>query len=236
MKSKYFISIITVVYNSDNLIEETIKSITSCKTDQMEYIIIDGGSTDNTLNIIDKYKKKIDILISEEDKGIYDAMNKGINLANGLYVLNINAGDKLIISPFEYLTDEIIKEKYDLILFNVLLSTKKIFNCSVSPKIKFMNTIHHQGALYLNQSKKLYNINYKVFADFDFNQRLYKNKMKCLKIDNVLTFHDIGGISHEKNYFNETYKIINKNFNIYYCIIAYLYYKWMGLKKIIKNG
>ncbi|EFM9915173.1 glycosyltransferase, partial [Escherichia coli] len=80
------LSIVTVVYNGERFIENAINSVISQKNEQVEYIIVDGGSTDSTLNIIEKYKNKIDIFISEKDKGIYDAMNKGWSKATGEYV------------------------------------------------------------------------------------------------------------------------------------------------------
>ena len=87
------ISIITVVKNSSNTIEETIKSVLAQEYKNLEYIIIDGGSTDGTLEIIQKYTENISILLSEKDSGIWDAMNKGINLANGDLVGFLNSGD-----------------------------------------------------------------------------------------------------------------------------------------------
>ena len=82
--SQFKFSIITVVKNDDKNLEKTIKSILSQKNfDEIEYIIIDGKSNDNTLQIINKYKKEINKIISEEDNGIYDAMNKGIKLSSG---------------------------------------------------------------------------------------------------------------------------------------------------------
>ena len=87
------ISIVTVTFNCDSVIEATIKSVISQTYPNYEYIIIDGKSHDNTLNIIDKYKARIDKLISEPDKGIYDAMNKAINMSTGDWIIFMNAGD-----------------------------------------------------------------------------------------------------------------------------------------------
>ncbi|MCQ2506878.1 MAG: glycosyltransferase [Lachnospiraceae bacterium] len=89
------ISIITVTYNSAETVEETIKSVLSQKTEAVEYIIIDGCSTDNTLEIVKKYEKDIDIIVSEKDQGISDAFNKGIGLAHGQIIALLNSDDIL---------------------------------------------------------------------------------------------------------------------------------------------
>ncbi|MEM5831420.1 MAG: glycosyltransferase family 2 protein, partial [Candidatus Aenigmatarchaeota archaeon] len=87
------ISIITPSFNSEKTIEETIKSVLSQTYNDIEYLIIDGGSRDRTLEIVDKYKDKISKIVSEPDKGIYDGMNKGIKLATGEIVGILNSDD-----------------------------------------------------------------------------------------------------------------------------------------------
>lgn len=87
------VSIITVCYNSSKTIEDTIKSVLSQNYKNIEYIIIDGLSTDKTLDIINKYKNEIALIVSEKDNGLYDAINKGISLANGEIVANLNSDD-----------------------------------------------------------------------------------------------------------------------------------------------
>jgi glycosyltransferase involved in cell wall biosynthesis len=87
------ISIITVTLNAEETIEKTINSVISQKKSNCEYIIIDGGSTDNTINIIKKYNAHINIFISEIDNGIYDAFNKGLKNSNGCIIGFINSGD-----------------------------------------------------------------------------------------------------------------------------------------------
>ena len=89
------ITIITVVLNDEKNIEKTIKSVINQKDVKFEYIIIDGGSTDNTIKILSKYKKSIKKIISKKDKGIYDAMNKGVIQATGDYICFVNGGDFL---------------------------------------------------------------------------------------------------------------------------------------------
>lgn len=88
-------SIITVTYNADAVLEDTIQSVITQTYRNVEYIIVDGGSKDHTLDIINRYREHIHTLVSEPDKGLYDAMNKGIRLATGDYLCFLNAGDEL---------------------------------------------------------------------------------------------------------------------------------------------
>ena len=89
------ISIITVVYNSEKYIRRTIESIVGQDYPGVEYIVIDGKSKDTTMQIVNEYRDRIAVVVSEPDKGLYDAMNKGLRLATGSYVLYINSGDAL---------------------------------------------------------------------------------------------------------------------------------------------
>ena len=93
MSRESLISIITVVKNAENTIEKCIKSILNQNYKNVQYIIIDGNSTDNTKKIIEKYRNKVSLIISEDDNGIWDAMNKGIKLAEGEILGFINADD-----------------------------------------------------------------------------------------------------------------------------------------------
>ena len=89
------ISIVTIAYNCAGEIEDTIKSVISQKYDNKEYVIIDGASTDGTMEVVNRYKDSIDVIVSEPDKGRSDAFNKGIEKATGEYIVMMNAGDLL---------------------------------------------------------------------------------------------------------------------------------------------
>ena len=88
-------SIITVTYNAGAVIEDTIQSVITQTYKNIEYIIVDGASTDKTMSIVNRYREHIHTVVSEPDRGLYDAMNKGIRLATGDYVCFLNAGDEL---------------------------------------------------------------------------------------------------------------------------------------------
>lgn len=90
------ISVITITYNSEETLEDTIKSVISQEYDNLEYLIIDGGSKDHTLDIVQKYRDKIAVVVSEPDNGISDAFNKGIKLASGEIIGIINSDDLLL--------------------------------------------------------------------------------------------------------------------------------------------
>ena len=106
------LSIITVVLNGEKYLEETIKSVLNQQYKNFEYIIIDGGSTDGTLEIIKRYNDELEYWISEKDKGIYDAFNKGMILAKGDYVGIVNSDDVYVDGAFEIL-NKYIKEYPD---------------------------------------------------------------------------------------------------------------------------
>ena len=103
-------SIITVVLNNEKFLNETIKSIINQRYKNLEYIVIDGKSTDDTIHIIKKYKNKINKFLSEKDKGIYYAFNKGIRLASGEYICFVNSDDKLTLNALNIINKYI--EKY----------------------------------------------------------------------------------------------------------------------------
>ena len=103
-------SVITICYNAAATIERTLRSVTGQSWTDKEYIIIDGASKDSTMEIIGRYRDKVDILVSEPDKGLYDAMNKGLRLATGDYVLFMNSGDRFHEdTTLEQISDQVQK-------------------------------------------------------------------------------------------------------------------------------
>lgn len=225
------VSIVTVVYNEKYSLEKTINSVIKHRNEYLEYIIIDGGSTDGTIDLLEKYDREIDYWQSEPDMGIYDAMNKSIKLARGKYILNINVGDELLYVPFDLLKKN-MEGSVCAVCMAVQVRENKIIYPKVSFWLKLENTIPHQGCFYNVDILKdnNYNIMYNVFADYDLNQRLYKKKYSFVTYDIVVAFHSPGGISFNKKYAGEFFKIISKNYGVACVVLSYLKFKYNAIK------
>jgi len=236
------ISVITVVYNNVEHIEETIKSVINQSYKNVAYIIIDGGSTDGTVDIIKKYKKKIYYWVSEPDKGIYDAMNKGISHAKGDYINFLNSGDTFYSNKVISKIAEIINKKdADLIYgkFNASYSTYNIIKDN-QIYLKFGKGICHQTAFVKNRLLKENNFdkNYKSAADFNFFCKIMDNKKSVRKTKEIIINYRSGGFSSNKDVtYSEYYTIIKKYFGKYYAYRFYFLKIFLeqGTKKILQK-
>jgi hypothetical protein len=197
-QDKPLISIITVVFNGEKFLEETIQSIINQTYDNVEYIIIDGGSTDGTLDIIKKYEDRIDYWVSEGDRGIYDAMNKGLDVASGDWINFMNAGDKLFFIPyFKNIKDA------DLVYGKAILSNGKVLIYNKNVKFKNFSrgmVVCHQSCFYNKEyyKKSRYDLKYKICADQKFTALAIKSS-KAFYIDQVIAYYDLHGISSQND-------------------------------------
>lgn len=231
MKDTPLLTIITVVRNAVNEIEATFQSIAALKKPWVEYVVLDGGSTDGTQNIIRKYQHIIDYWHSQADAGIYDAMNQAAALARGNYVLNINAGDELLHLPYEALC-QARDCGTDLLAGRVVTDTREYLSPKWEAALKVHNTLPHQGGFYrrLLLLTYPYDLSFRVFADYDLNQRLYKAQIKVAIISDVIAFHSMQGVSNSSSNAAELFHVIEKNFGTWYRWHAWLHFKWMGIK------
>jgi glycosyltransferase involved in cell wall biosynthesis len=195
------ISIITVVYNGVSTLEQTILSVINQTYKNIEYIIIDGGSTDGTIEIIKKYEDKIAYWVSESDKGIYDAMNKGIDKVTGEWVNFMNSGDI-------FFDIHIIQQLMDATLFSnnqTIIYGNRIANCNGQlieqnisiNSIKYIMSICHQSCFVPTVLHKIYpfDISYKIAGDYDFFYKMLNKKVEFIKTDlNICVFFG-GGVS-----------------------------------------
>lgn len=241
-------SIITVVYNNEKFLEETIISVLNQKFKNFEYIIIDGGSTDRTLEIIKKYDKQIDYWISEKDKGIYDAFNKGMSLSGGEFIGIINSDDIYMPNALEIISKYIKKSNKNKIDF-IFGSVKKhwgILHGYKPEKISYswgFYSSHSTGFFLRRTSAKiigLYNLRYKYHADYDYFYRMIvKKKMKGIstKKDEITGIFRRGGFSSKIKYrkllFEELRIRFNQGQSIILILVLLAYKLITNFKKII---
>jgi glycosyltransferase involved in cell wall biosynthesis len=202
-------SIITVCYNAELTINRCISSVISQKYKNVEYIIIDGGSTDNTLNIIDQYKQHIAIIKSEPDKGIYDAMNKGIKLATGDIIGLINADDYFaddtvlndIEAGFIQQNKDIIYGDLDFVNESGKIIRKwrsgnysnGVFNWGWMPPHP---TFYCKRRLF--EQIGYYSLNYGTAADYELMVRfMHLNRIEAFYVKKVIVKMQIGGASND---------------------------------------
>ncbi len=205
------ITIITVVLNDEKNIEKTIKSVVDQDYKNIQYIVIDGDSNDNSVSIINNYSKRIDTFISEPDKGIYDAFNKGLSYAKGDLIGFVNSGDLLTAKSLSYLNYYYNKYRNADFFFG---SVKKHWGTLYGYKrwkIFFtwgFYSSHSTGFFIKKEAANIlgnYNLKYKYSSDYDYFYRMIvHHKMKGIasKKDELFGIFQRGGFSSKVNFFD----------------------------------
>lgn len=241
-------SIITVTYHAESVLEETILSVVSQTYHNIEYIIVDGASKDRTLSIVNKYRDKIQAVVSEPDKGLYDAMNKGLKMAKGEYVCFLNAGDtfheddtlQLIVHQLNksnVLPDVIYGE-------TALVDAQRHF--VRMRRLQTPDTLNwksfRQGMLVCHQAfipkralAETYDLNYRFSADFDWCIRVMK---KASLLHNtrltLIDYLDEGMTTkNRKASLKERFRIMAKHYGY---ISTVLHHIWFVLRLLLKPG
>lgn len=199
---KPLISIITIVFNGQKHIEKTIQSVIDQNIRGLEYIIIDGGSTDGTLDIIRKYEKHISFWKSEPDNGINDAFNKGLKQAKGELIGFLNSDDWL-----EQNALKIILKNYssDKIIYGNVRFWKNEKEISVSKsdhsRLREGMTMAHPGvfvAKSLYDKHGMFRTDLRIASDYEILVRFFVNKVEFVRTDEVIANMNLGGISHKR--------------------------------------
>ena len=238
---KNLITIITVVKNSEQTIERCIQSVLNQNYDNFEYIIIDGGSKDKTIGILDKYKTKVDKIISENDNGIWDAMNKGLNMASGTIIGFLNADDYYFPNSLNIVNKYFQENSIDF-LFGSVMKYKLLhgFKPSIIKWSFGFYTSHSVGFfIKTNQHRRVGNYNTKYLsADLDFFYKMitkFNLKGKSTNKNEVLGKFEKGGYSSKINYLDHLKDLnqirIDNNQNI---LFVYFLFLIKILKKPIK--
>lgn len=230
------VSIITVVYNGAKTLEQTILSVLNQTYKNIEYIIIDGESTDGTLDIIEMYRDKISTCISEPDEGLYDAMNKGVSIANGELIGIINSDDwfeknavELVVSSY---VNNLNKKVFHADRYDVYPDDTKIkypFNPSRAKFLYYAMTYNHASMFFHRDIYKNYKYNpeFKVFSDYEMVLKIFLNNPEYFEyINQTYVNYRIDGISANQSLklnLNEGSKArLNAGLN-YFSVIIYVF-------------
>jgi glycosyltransferase involved in cell wall biosynthesis len=228
------LSVITIVYNNAKDIERTMLSVLNQTYKNIEYIIIDGASTDGTLEIINKYQSRLAKFISETDKGIYDAMNKGLALATGDYVLFMNSGDEIYApetveevlatsasADIYYGETEMYDENWKS-LGQRRHQAPESFNWK---SFRLGMSVSHQ-AIYIKRSlTEPFNLQYKYSSDIDWILKIAKKSSNIVNTHMYVAKYLVGGMSKKKHWasLKERFKILGHYYGVIPNIINHFF-------------
>ena len=219
------LTVVTIVYNNVRDIERTVLSVLNQTYSNIEYLVIDGASTDGTLELLKKYEGRLTKLISESDEGIYDAMNKGLALASGDYILFMNSGDEI------YTSDTVENVFASALDADIYYGETEMFNEDwkslgqrrhKAPKsfiwkdFKFGMCISHQ-AIYIRRSlTEPYDPQYKLSADIDWIIKAAKKATKIVNTRIYVAKYLVGGMSKKKHRQSliERFHIFSKHYGL----------------------
>lgn len=240
MKNSKVLSIITVNYNNKAGLQKTLDSILRLKVQNFEYIVIDAGSTDGSVDLIlqnKAYKKRVDLFVSEKDNGIYDGINKGINLASGSLIALMHSGDTYLENALDGILD-LHKQNPASVLYGALTTSKNGqfdavwgHNANVLPR----EMIPHLATFVpktLYNKYGAYNLAYPIAADYDCFLRFWHKKVSFVFTNTIICNFDLDGISQRDRSQTEKEVIdIQKKYGVY---VAPSFYN--QIKKRVKNA
>ncbi|MCF8055223.1 MAG: glycosyltransferase [Desulfocapsa sp.] len=209
------LSIIIACYNAADTLSQNLDSIFAQTCQDLEVIIVDGCSLDGTVAVVEGYSSDRIRYIVEEDKGIYDAMNKGVAMAQGEWLLFLGADDRLhdkyVIS--DMLGSERESKQYDVIMGDIQFDNDKVRKSTVSTRTQYRNTVHHQSAFYRSSLFHAfrYNDTFKVSADYELNLLVFLNGLSVLTLDRVVCVVGLGGASSKVDYCGYAEEIAIRN-------------------------
>ena len=210
------VTVITTVLNRADALAVTMQSVLKQARPNLDYIVIDGGSVDGTIDVIQTQASRLKYWLSEPDTCVYDAMNKGWALADpDSWVLFLGAGDKLLALPDGNRSDE---GRLEVLYGNVRLDEGRVFHARSGFRLRLYNSLHHQALLIPKRihPEPPFDTIYGLYADFDFNQRLYKNNVKFLFEPALQSYAASNGLT-EHLQVKELTQIVRKNFGFFWC-------------------
>ncbi|MDE5762457.1 MAG: glycosyltransferase [Bacteroidales bacterium] len=233
-------SVITVTYNAAHLLEKTMRSVLEQGFRDFEYILIDGASKDDTLRIIERQAAQHpDVAVkwvSEPDKGLYDAMNKGLKMAGGRFVWFMNAGDKvfdlntfgLLAKAYEAQPDAEVLYGQSLIIDEEdrPLGERHKIAPKVLTKRSLLNglVVCHQSILVSRDIAPLYDTQYRISADYDWTCKVLARSRRNVYVDGYISRFMTSGLSntHRKKSWMERYRIMRLHFGLWATLWAHV--------------
>lgn len=198
------LSIIIPSYNQLEGLKKTLNAFSSFRNKHVELIVIDGLSSDDSQNWIREHETSMDCFRIASDKGIYDAMNKGVTLSKGKWIVFFGTGDLPKEEGFDFLIRTLEKGlESEVLAFGVHLlppresGVPEFYKPDWSTSLKWRNTLHHQGVIYSRDILRNapYDLRFKVLADYHLNLSLWKRGVKCMCFDTVISEVAPGGVS-----------------------------------------
>lgn len=239
------VSVITIVYNGEEFIERTIKSVLSQSYKFIDYIIVDGGSNDTTRSIIQKYESAIAFWVSEPDRGLYDAMNKGIRASKGQYLLFMNAGD---VFYDDHVLDKMIgkSDNFPDVVYGETMMVDEAFNplglrSIITPhklpkQLKWQNmalgmVVCHQSILVKKSISKEFSLEYRYCADIDWIIQALKSSTKVVNAELIVSNYLKGGLSDKKRRASllDRFNVLSKHFGLFKTIISHIFILFRAL-------
>ncbi len=226
-------SIITVVYNAESLIERTIFSVQKQTLQSFEHIIIDGASTDGTLKVVERYASPTRRVYSERDSGIYDAMNKGLNHARGVFIIFMNAGDefydenvlhKAIVGnedvDFIYGETAVVDEKGN-VLGDRRLKPPAVLTWK---SLQRGMCVSHQSIFVRRELAEPFDLHYKISGDIDWTIRMLRKSKRIVNARCYVSKFLEGGVSasRRKQGLKERFRIMSKHYGIFTTLFNHL--------------
>jgi glycosyltransferase involved in cell wall biosynthesis len=244
------LSIITITYNAEQFLERTIQSILAQTNQNFEYIIIDGKSKDGTLAIAEKHKNRVNQLVSEPDKGLYDAMNKGLKKATGDFVWFMNAGDEIndnqavenIYKAISDKTDVLYGDTYFVDNDGNIQGLRSEITPHRLPKnltwqdMKLGMLVCHQAFIARKSIAPLYMEN-NLSADVDWEIECLKRAREIKYLDFIVAKYLTGGISNQqlKRSLLDRYEVLKKHFGLSGTITAHVKILFRGISLMLKK-
>lgn len=233
MGVEFSLSIITVTKNCAATIARTLESIAAIKNLRIECVIVDGVSTDGTVPIIEAKTDLVDIFLSEPDTGIYNAMNKGVQLSSGKFLLFLNGDDVLIKKNFDDAFVALVNNDCDIFCAQTRLTKIEHGNIFLSARPKllpFFNSVPHPSSFIKRQllMQTPYREDLRIASDYHFFLRAFLNNNTFVTYDAATAIHDRGGTSSDTDLSSKEVEAVRRE------LLGLSYYLYQGLRVLYK--